>query len=228
VSTAARWIVAVAISTACGSPEPRATDAAQMPESTGSEQVEPASAPSDLLLRLGGQTGSEMAQGVLMCTERQTDYGLSDVTPLGFSAIAVAESVVGSEYRASGIGLDEGPAQLRVELAAPVTFIDRDPSANPKLVCADAVRVGAVFEVLVEGQSLSLPVVNLFADAADRFVGKLDSIDVDALPATLAEAAGGGIVSAIVESLGDGVVVWFQRRLPEGNDEVIGRVAPAR
>jgi hypothetical protein len=163
-----------------------------------------------------------------MCAERQTNYGLSDLTPLGFAATELARSVAGHEYWASGNGLAEGPAQLRVELTAPVTFIDRDPSPNPSLVCVDAVRVGAVFEVLVGGQSLSLRVANLFADAPDRFTGELESIEVDELPATLAEAAGDGVVSAVVENVGDGAVVWFQRRLPGTDDETIGRVAPAR
>lgn len=223
-SLAGRWTLVALLASACGSPDRHTPEAAQ--SSSASEETDPV--PSDLLLRLGGQTGSEMAQGAPACPARLTNYALSDVTPLGFAATALVDSVAAFEYSASGIGLGEGPSRVRVELTAPVTFIDRDPSPDSELVCIDAVRAGAVFEVWVEEQPVLLHVAALYAEAVDRFAGQSDALKAAALPEALEDAAGGAEVYAVVESLGAGAVVWFQRRLATGELELLGTVAPER
>jgi hypothetical protein len=229
-----RWLVTAALSLACGSPDAdRGYDAASMSKGM---QVEGAPAPapselsrptqeSDLLLMLGGQTGSENVQGLEGCAPRLTRYDLAQVTPLGFAAASIAPPIAAHQYWLSGLG-SEGPVGVTVELSSSATFIDRDPDASPELVCVDAVKVAAKF-VISAGDAAPISVeVTLYADAPEHFAGRA-WLEAVALQGALADAASGVDISVEVESLGDGVRLWFYRDV-DGTREPIGRVVPVR
>jgi hypothetical protein len=233
VPIVSRWLGAALLSFACGSPAPEpGLDAASMskgmqaeaaPAPTPAELSQPTEEDHDLWLTLGGQTGSEMTQGILDCAPLHTRYDVDQVTPLGFAAASVAAAITAHEYWLSGLGW-EGAVGVTVELNSSATFINRDPEASPELVCVDAVEIAATFVISAEGSSpISLEVI-LYADAPEHFAGGV-LVEAAALQGALADAAAGADVVVAVEGLGDGVRLWFYRNV-QGTREPIGRVVP--
>jgi len=192
-----------------------------------SELSAPTQPSPGLLSSLGGQTGSEVAQGVPPpCDPMMSQYALGDVTPLGFAASSVGPAIASDEYWLSGMG-DEGPVDVTVELTSPVAFFDRDPMASPELVCIDAVRIVATFSIsMTNGDPLSFE-IPLYADAPTHFAGQA-WLAVASQQGALAAAARGLDVIVHVENQGDGTRVWFYRDVEGPEDELIGRVVPVR
>ena len=178
---------------------------------------------SDLRLMLGGQTGSENGPGSEECRPLFTRYELAQVTPLGFAAARLSSAITAHRYWLSGLGW-EGEVGVTLELDSSARFIDRDPAASPELVCVDAILVGATF-VISAGDSAPISAeVILYADAREHFAGEA-SLDAAAQQGALAEAAAGADVIVAVESLGEGVRLWFYRNV-DGTRELIGRLVP--
>jgi hypothetical protein len=172
---------------------------------------------------LGGQTGSENGPGAEECRPLFTRYELAQVTPLGFAASSFAAAITAHRYWLSGLGW-EGEVAVTVELDSSARLIDRDPAASPELVCVDAMVVGATF-IISAGDSAPISAeVMLYADGAAHFAGEA-SFDAAAQQGVLAEAAAGADVIVAVENLGEGVRLWFYRRI-DVNRELIGRVVP--
>ena len=187
------------------------------------ELSRPTQEDSDLWLTLGGQTGSEMAQGLQPCAPLYTQYDVAQVTALGFAASSVGSEIAAHQYWLSGLGW-EGAVDVTVELNSSVTFIDRDPEASPELVCVDAVEIVATL-VIAAGDTAPISVeVVLYADAPSHFAGETN-LEAAALQGALAEAAIGADVIVAVENTGDGARLWFYRRVG-GTDELIGRMVP--
>lgn len=228
-----RWLGAAVLSFACGSPaEDPARDAASVSQGMQAEEApaprpaelsQPTQEDSELRLMLGGQTGSEMAQGAQACAPLHTRYDVAQVTPLGFAASSVGSAIAARQYWLSGLGW-EGAVDITVELNSFATFIDRDPEASPTLVCIDAVETVATFLISSGDLAPISAEVVLYADAPEHFAGE-SHLEAAALQGALAEAAVGADVVVTVENLGDGLRLWFYRRV-DGNRELIGRVVP--
>jgi hypothetical protein len=181
--------------------------------------------PSGLLRTLGGQTGSEISQGLEECAPLRSEYSLSSPTPLGFSAAELIEALGARDYWLSGLGLGTAPVQVSLQLTGAATFIDRDPSASPELECVDVVRVSASFRLSApERETISFQ-LQLYADAPARFAG-LVSLGASEVQGTLAAAAPGSELVIEVESADAGVRLWFYRIVNATERELIGRVVP--
>jgi hypothetical protein len=197
--------------------------AEEAPASRPAELSPPTQEDSELWLLLGGQTGSEMVQGVQACAPLHTRYDVAQRTPLGFAASSVGAAIAAHQYWLSGLG-GEGAAGVTVELDSFATFIDRDPEASPELMCVDAVQTDATFTISAGALApISVDVV-LYADAPEHFAGEAH-LEAAGLQGALAEAAAGADVVLTVENLGEGARLWFYRRV-DGNRELIGRVVP--
>jgi hypothetical protein len=201
----------------------KGTRAEDAPAAGPAELSRPTEEDPDLLLLLGGQTGSEMAQGIQPCAPLHTRYDVAQVTALGFAASSVGAAIAAHQYWLSGLGW-EGAVDVTVELDSSVTFIDRDPEASPESVCVDAVEMIATL-VISAGDAAPIAVeVVLYADAPSHFAGNAN-LEAAALQGALAEAAMGADVSVAVENTGDGARLWFYRRAGD-TDELIARVVP--